>query len=103
MSITRRIFVRDDGSTYNNMDIINPDKGIIKYTMAKEVFARQGELNLCYFVLEKGGSIGFQILEELDLSADVRVTTPNFTILVQEDATQVISSKGFYKRYCWLE
>lgn len=81
-------FVRDDGSTYDNMEILDPIKGIIKYTMAKEVFARHGELNLCYFVLEKGGPIGFQVLEELDLSADVRVSTPNFTILVGEDATQ---------------
>lgn len=81
-------FVRDDGSTYDNMEILDPIKGIIKYTMAKEVFARHGELNLCYFVLEKGGSVGFQVLEELDLSADVRVTTPNFTIQVGEDATQ---------------
>ncbi|WAO20813.1 BppU family phage baseplate upper protein [Paenilisteria newyorkensis] len=81
-------FVRDDGSTYDNMEILDPDKGIIKYTMAKEVFARHGILNLCYFVLEKGGSTGFQILESLDLSADVRVTTPNFTIRVEEDATQ---------------
>ncbi|RQW65488.1 DUF2479 domain-containing protein [Listeria sp. SHR_NRA_18] len=81
-------FVRDDGSTYDNMEIIDPVKGIIQYTMAKEVFARNGRLNLCYFVLEKGGTAGFQILQELDLSADERVTTPNFTINVAEDATQ---------------
>ncbi|MBC2196804.1 BppU family phage baseplate upper protein [Listeria booriae] len=78
-------FVRDDGSTYGNMQKV---EGKIVYTIAKEVFSTQGILNLCYFALEKGGTPGFQILDSLDLTADERVTTQNFTISVSKDATQ---------------
>ncbi|MBC2100641.1 BppU family phage baseplate upper protein [Listeria booriae] len=78
-------FVRDDGSTYGNMQKVG---GKIVYTIAKEVFSTQGILNLCYFALEKGGTPGFQILDSLDLTADERVTTQNFTISVSKDATQ---------------
>ncbi|WP_430535968.1 BppU family phage baseplate upper protein [Listeria rocourtiae] len=78
-------FVRDDGSTYGNMAVID---GKIVYVIAKEVFSSHGVLNLCYFALEKGGTPGFQILDAADLTADERVTTQNFTINVARDATQ---------------
>ncbi|EUJ27310.1 BppU family phage baseplate upper protein [Listeria cornellensis] len=78
-------FVRDDGSTYGNMDTVD---GKIVYVIAKEVFSSYGILNLCYFALEKGGTPGFQILDAVDLTADERVTTQNFTISVAKDATQ---------------
>ncbi|AGI11566.1 DUF2479 domain containing protein [Listeria phage LP-KV022] len=69
-------YVRDDGSVYQNLEIVDASQGIFRYTFIKEVWSKVGYMPEAYFALE-----------QLVGTVNKRVTTQNFSLTIQNNAT----------------
>ncbi|WP_167468911.1 BppU family phage baseplate upper protein [Listeria ivanovii] len=85
--IKEGIFVRDDGSENNSINILDNSNGIIEYKPNKRLFAKPGRLKNCYFALEKTAPSNEVTLGPLDQLVE-RTSTQSFEIIVEKDAMQ---------------
>lgn len=85
--IKEGIFVRDDGSENNSINILDNLNGIIEYKPNKRLFAKPGRLKNCYFALEKTAPSNEVTLGPLDQLVE-RTSTQSFEIIVEKDAMQ---------------
>ncbi|MEW9578144.1 BppU family phage baseplate upper protein [Bacillus toyonensis] len=82
-------FVRDDGSKFNNIKVIDEAKGIFRYTFINEAISAVGKVTKAYFSFEKADS---SLQNPID-----RVTTRDFKYKVISDA--ISGSSGVAAHY----
>lgn len=73
-------FIRDDGSKYQNLTVVDATQGQLTYSFADVVFAPSGQTSMAYFAFEKVNSI--------DSNKTDRITTNNFSFYITPDVSE---------------
>ncbi|MBE5106485.1 BppU family phage baseplate upper protein [Bacillus thuringiensis] len=81
-------YVRDDGSKFRNIKVIDEAKGVFRYTFINEAISTVGKVTVAYFALEKADST---LQNPID-----RVTTRDFKYKVISDAISGSSAAAHY-------
>ncbi|PGA51103.1 hypothetical protein COL86_27970 [Bacillus toyonensis] len=87
--LTNGSFVRDDGSKFSNIKVIDEAKGIFRYTFINEAISTIGKVTTAYFAFEK---VDNALQNPID-----RVTTRDFKYKVISDA--ISGSSGVAAHY----
>lgn len=48
-----RKYIRDDGSEFNNLKIVDATNGKFEYTLSNKIFASLGDIDVAYFAFER--------------------------------------------------
>ncbi|MCO7177009.1 BppU family phage baseplate upper protein [Sporolactobacillus kofuensis] len=71
-------YIRDDGTQFGTINVIDAEQGKLEYTLVNEIFAVLGQIDVAYFAFEE---------QNADLQNPTnRVSTGNFTFNVIADA-----------------